>query len=635
MSNSIIIRFKPKGDKELIASLKTLSRLQRQLEGELKKTTRASDILGTSFKRNQKGATDLGNAFSTARSKMLLFSFAMSLGGRQLLKFGKDAAIIEQMEIAFTNLSGGSENASIAIDRLREATNNTMSNFDLFQQANNAMVLGVTKNSEEMAKMFDMAQRLGKTLGVDTKRSIESFVTGVGRQSKLMLDNIGIMVKADQAYENYALKLEKSKDDLTDVEKKQAFLNATLEAGKKALEGVGEEQLTALNNLEQFSAASSNLAVRLGDFLLPALASAANLLAKLFDAFDERRIKSYATAIGALSVALAFYAAKKREAIMMTRAFKAALISTGIGAALVVLGEIVNALANKFGFFNTTQETTVSQAQRAAKALREQKKAMRGLQETLDDYVAGLALEMTLNKQKLEGDEEAVYVTGELLKLQQKGVKLGGESLTTMIEMLSTNFQLMKQVDEKTEKEQKAAKVASEINKHTIAQVGMLTSALANAALAGEHMGRAIETALKRIAAEFLANKLLFAILSPFVAGLQAPTLFSGLFGHQGGQVQGYATGGVVPPPGIPSYATGGGVDNVPAMLQEGEYVMRRSAVDSIGIENLNRMNRTGQVSGGVTVNFSGNVMSDDFVENEAIPKIKDAIRRGADIGIS
>ena len=101
---------------------------------------------------------------------------------------------------------------------------------------------------------------------------------------------------------------------------------------------------------------------------------------------------------------------------------------------------------------------------------------------------------------------------------------------------------------------------------------------------------------------------------------------------HEGGQVQGYNTGGMVP---LQGYATGGNVDNVPAMLQEGEYVVRRSAVESIGIENLNRMNRTGQASGGVTVNFSGNIMSDDFVENEAIPKIKDAIRRGADIGIS
>ena len=82
----------------------------------------------------------------------------------------------------------------------------------------------------------------------------------------------------------------------------------------------------------------------------------------------------------------------------------------------------------------------------------------------------------------------------------------------------------------------------------------------------------------------------------------------------------------------IPSYHEGG---NVPIMAQEGEYVVRRDAVDSIGVENLNRMNRTGQASGGVNITFSGNVLSRDFIEDEAIPMIKNAIRKGADIGIS
>ena len=45
-------------------------------------------------------------------------------------------------------------------------------------------------------------------------------------------------------------------------------------------------------------------------------------------------------------------------------------------------------------------------------------------------------------------------------------------------------------------------------------------------------------------------------------------------------------------------------------------------------------MNRTGQ-SAGVSISFTGNVLSDSFIEDEAIPKIKKAIRRGADLGIA
>ena len=38
---------------------------------------------------------------------------------------------------------------------------------------------------------------------------------------------------------------------------------------------------------------------------------------------------------------------------------------------------------------------------------------------------------------------------------------------------------------------------------------------------------------------------------------------------------------------------------------------------------------------GGVNITFSGNVLSREFIEDEAIPLIKEAVRRGEDIGIS
>ena len=87
MANSIIIKFQPKGDKELLRSLKRLNQLQKQLEGQIKETARSTGVLTTSFDRNRKSGKALGNTFSTMRSKMLLFSFAMSMGGRQLLDF--------------------------------------------------------------------------------------------------------------------------------------------------------------------------------------------------------------------------------------------------------------------------------------------------------------------------------------------------------------------------------------------------------------------------------------------------------------------------------------------------------------------------------------------------------------------
>ena len=61
---------------------------------------------------------------------------------------------------------------------------------------------------------------------------------------------------------------------------------------------------------------------------------------------------------------------------------------------------------------------------------------------------------------------------------------------------------------------------------------------------------------------------------------------------------------------------------------------MNRYAVNTVGVENMNAINQ-GRLGGApVNVSFAGNINSDDFIESEAIPKIKEAIRRGADIGV-
>tara|TARA_Y100001963_G_scaffold19104_1_gene24146 strand:- start:11378 stop:14503 length:3126 start_codon:yes stop_codon:yes gene_type:complete len=86
-------------------------------------------------------------------------------------------------------------------------------------------------------------------------------------------------------------------------------------------------------------------------------------------------------------------------------------------------------------------------------------------------------------------------------------------------------------------------------------------------------------------------------------------------------------TGGLI---GGRSHSQGGTIIEA----EKGEFVMRRSAVESIGTEALNRMNSTGGAGSNVTVNISGNVMSSDYVEGELAEQIKDAVRRGTDFGI-
>ena len=79
-------------------------------------------------------------------------------------------------------------------------------------------------------------------------------------------------------------------------------------------------------------------------------------------------------------------------------------------------------------------------------------------------------------------------------------------------------------------------------------------------------------------------------------------------------------------------YARGGDfITNRPELIQVGEAGRERVTITPVDRPESRALGSMG----GVNINFSGNVLSQDFIEDEAIPMIKEAIRRGADIGVA
>jgi hypothetical protein len=96
-----------------------------------------------------------------------------------------------------------------------------------------------------------------------------------------------------------------------------------------------------------------------------------------------------------------------------------------------------------------------------------------------------------------------------------------------------------------------------------------------------------------------------------------------GLFGFSsGGSVPKYLSSG-----GSPSWAKSRGTDTIPAMLTPGEFVVKKSAVDSFGVNNLKSIN-DGNYSGESVYNYSINVnagtnASTDDIARAVMAKIK------------
>lgn len=146
--------------------------------------------------------------------------------GRELQQLGIQSANTEQ---AFRELaSGAGASADNMLGALRTASRGMITDLDLMTNANRAMMLGVTSNANEMAALLEVAASRGRALGRSTADAFTDIVTGIGRMSPLILDNLGIVTGGEKAFDAYAETLGKTAAQLTDVERKQFLVNKVL-----------------------------------------------------------------------------------------------------------------------------------------------------------------------------------------------------------------------------------------------------------------------------------------------------------------------------------------------------------------------------------------------------------------------
>lgn len=192
--------------------------------------------------------------------------------------------------------------ANDTLAALRSATKGTVDDFTLMQQANQAVQLGL--DPTKLDEMASAATKLGATVGRTASESFADLITGVGRASTEILDNLGITLKAEEAYEIYAAKLGKTKDKLTQLEKTEAFRVAALEKITEKSKELNDVNETAGLAYEQLKTSLANVGIEIaqsinanGD-LAKVISEIASAINSIDFGFFERGIGAIAKAAG-------------------------------------------------------------------------------------------------------------------------------------------------------------------------------------------------------------------------------------------------------------------------------------------------------------------------------------------------
>lgn len=123
---------------------------------------------------------------------------------------------ITGLEASFKRLT---ENTNITLEALRKVTHETVDTADLYENTNLAIMLGLPK--DQLVEFFGYAYILSMALGLEPSNGVQALCKGVGRRSRLWLDNIGITFKPSDAYGWY--KSQKRLDTLITDQKTEAW----------------------------------------------------------------------------------------------------------------------------------------------------------------------------------------------------------------------------------------------------------------------------------------------------------------------------------------------------------------------------------------------------------------------------
>lgn len=227
-----------------------------------------------------KGFSGLAGAFAVGAITQVVGQI-----GGAVMEMSNLAAASATVEASFQQLAANAgQSATGMLGQLKAASNGTIAEYDLMLAANRAMMLGVADSSEEMTALMSVAISRGRAMGLSTTQAFSDLVTGLGRASPLILDNLGIVVDAEEVNRKYAEQLGKTAAQLTEVERKQALVNVVMDEAK-GLTTSGVD--STADSMARATAAMADLKVAFGELFAPAVVGAAQALTTVFEQAKE------------------------------------------------------------------------------------------------------------------------------------------------------------------------------------------------------------------------------------------------------------------------------------------------------------------------------------------------------------
>ena len=290
--------------KNVDRSTKKLNKTQQEQYTRQKQGVIQTANSTKNFSKMQQSVDGGGGAGGLVRAYALLAAnvFALTAAFGVLSRSAQIDTLIESMEVLST--TGGTYIRNLAKE-MQEASGFAIDLAQGFRQVSLAASAGL--NTSEIEGLTTVAKGAAISLGRNLPDAMDRIFRGAIKLEPEILDEIGLFVRVDEAAQKYARQSGKVASALTQVEKRQAFLNEILEQGTRKFQEYADEIKPD---------AYARLAAALADIAQDGLSLVNSLLGPLLNFLAESKV-----ALSAVFGGLVFFLLKKAIPAMglMTR----------------------------------------------------------------------------------------------------------------------------------------------------------------------------------------------------------------------------------------------------------------------------------------------------------------------------
>lgn len=252
----------------------TLDKLDSDLKGARNKVT---GMLSGLHGQLEKGFKQIGMLGGVAAAGVA------AIGGA-LAKVTIDAAPVEAVRDAFNGLA---ESAGVGGDAmlkaLQEGSGGMVSQRDLMMSFNKAAQLVGADFATQLPDAMQYLAKVSAATGEDMNFMLDSLVTGVGRMSPMILDNLGIQTSLADATAVAADMFGVEADELTDAQIQAGMMNDVLNKLEENTAAMPDVTDTAAGKMAQLKARFQDTKDEIGAMFLPILLTVMEKFGELAD----------------------------------------------------------------------------------------------------------------------------------------------------------------------------------------------------------------------------------------------------------------------------------------------------------------------------------------------------------------